>query len=63
MPPWGSKEPKIGNNPLVFAIPRENKEHIVVDSAMSQFAYGKIEEARLADKDLPIFGGYNKKGT
>ena len=62
MPPWGSAEPKIGNNPLVFAIPRENGEHVVVDSAMSQFAYGKIEESRLANKELPIFGGYNKEG-
>jgi len=62
MPPWGSKESKIGNNPLVFAIPRENGEHIIVDSAMSQFSYGKIEESRLANKELPIFGGYNEAG-
>lgn len=62
MPPWGSSESKIGNNPLVFAIPRENGEHIVVDSAMSQFSYGKIGEARLASKELSIFGGYNKEG-
>lgn len=62
MPPWGSKESKIGNNPLVLAIPRENGEHIIVDSAMSQFSYGKIQESRLANKELPIFGGYNEEG-
>ena len=22
MPPWGGKEPKLGNNPLVIAVPR-----------------------------------------
>lgn len=62
MPPWGSKESKIGNNPLVFAIPRHNDKHVIVDLAMSQFAYGKIEEYRLADRFLPIFGGYNSEG-
>jgi len=30
--PWGAKENKIGNNPLVMAIPRQEK-HIVLDMA------------------------------
>lgn len=63
MPPWGSKESKIGNNPFVIAIPRSNGNHVVVDLAMSQFAYGKIEEYRLKGHDLPVYGGYNSEGN
>ncbi len=63
MPAWGGIEALIGNNPIVFSIPRENKEHIVVDMAMSQFSYGKIEQMSLENKDLPVYGGYDTKGN
>lgn len=62
MPPWGSKDSKIGNNPFVLGIPKSDGNHIIVDIAMSQFSYGKIEEYRLGQKDLPVYGGYNKNG-
>jgi len=60
MPPWGSKEPRLGNNPLVIAIPRK-KGHVVLDMAMSQFSYGKLQEYELAGKDLPVPGGYDEQ--
>lgn len=63
MPPWGGKTNKIGNNPFIIAIPRDNGEHVVVDCAMSQFAYGKLEVLRLAGKNLPVEGGYDKNGN
>ena len=63
MPAWGGKDCRIGNNPLVLAIPRSNGEHVVVDSALSQFSYGKIESCRLSGQQLPIPGGYNKEGN
>ena len=44
MPAWGAVDPRLGNNPIVLAIPRK-KGHILVDMAMSQFAYGKLEVA------------------
>jgi len=62
MPPWGGKDCRIGNNPIVMAIPRSNGEHVVVDCAVSQFSYGKIESHRLAGQQLPVYGGYNKDG-
>ena len=62
MPPWGGKTSKIGNNPFVIAIPRDNGEHVVVDCAMSQFAYGKLETLRLKGEMLPVDGGYDEKG-
>lgn len=63
MPAWGSIEAIIGNNPFVLSIPRENKQHLVVDMAMSQFSYGKIEEYKLKDKELNVYGGYDSKGN
>ncbi|MFC5283329.1 3-dehydro-L-gulonate 2-dehydrogenase [Pedobacter alpinus] len=61
MPPWGSSEALIGNNPLIIAVPNKNG-HIILDMAMSQFSYGKLEEYELKDKKLPFIGGYNQKG-
>lgn len=63
MPPWGAKEGRIGNNPFVMAVPRSSGEHVVVDCAMSQFSYGKIEETRLKGKELPVAGGYDSAGN
>ncbi|MBU2045345.1 MAG: 3-dehydro-L-gulonate 2-dehydrogenase [Bacteroidetes bacterium] len=58
MPPWGGKSPAIGNNPLIIAVPRK-EGHIVLDMAMSQFSYGKMQEAELKNQELPYFGGYD----
>lgn len=62
MPAWGGRDLRIGNNPLVMAIPRSNGEHVVVDCAVSQFSYGKIEDTRLHGKQLPFPGGYDEQG-
>lgn len=61
LPPWGAKECKIGNNPLVMAIPRQEK-HIVLDMAVSQYAYGKLEQYAMDERELPYPGGYNQEG-
>lgn len=58
MPPWGAKEALIGNNPLIISVPNKNG-HIVLDMAMSQFSYGKLQEYELKEKELPFFGGYD----
>ena len=60
MPAWGGKDRKIGNNPLVMAVPNSEGNHIVVDCAVSQFSYGKIEECRLKGIQLPVPGGYDE---
>lgn len=62
MPPWGGKDAKIGNNPYIMSIPRSSGKHVVLDMAMSQFSYGKIEEYRFEDKELPVPGGYDSHG-
>jgi 3-dehydro-L-gulonate 2-dehydrogenase len=61
MPAWGAKDFRLGNNPLVLAVPYEN-EAIVLDFAMSQFSYGKLEVYQLEGKQLPYPGGFNRKG-
>ena len=62
MPAWGGKDRKIGNNPIIMAIPRSNGEHVMIDCAVSQFSYGKIEDCRLRGVKLPVPGGYNEAG-
>ena len=42
LPPWGAASPRIGNNPLVVAVPRA-RGHVVLDMAMSQFSFGALE--------------------
>ena len=62
MPAWGGMDRKIGNNPLIMAILRSNGEHAMIDCAVSQFSYGKIEDCRLNGRQLPVPGGYDTKG-
>ena len=62
MPAWGGLNRKIGNNPLIMAVPRSNGEHAMIDCAVSQFSYGKIEDCRLRGVQLPVPGGYDTKG-
>ncbi len=58
MPPWGGKESRIGNNPFVVSIPRE-KGHVVLDMALSQFSFGKINDYKLRGEKLPFHGGWD----
>lgn len=58
MPPWGGKDSRIGNNPLAIAIPRD-EGNIVLDMAISQFAFGKVKDYGLRGKQLPYFGGWD----
>jgi 3-dehydro-L-gulonate 2-dehydrogenase len=61
MPPWGGTVPRLGNNPLVIAVPRKSG-HLVLDMALSQFSYGKMQEYEMAGRPLPVAGGYDQDG-
>lgn len=61
MPSWGSKEQNIGNNPLCIGVINGDKP-LVLDMAMSQYSFGKLQVTRLANKKLPFVGGYNVNG-
>ena len=61
LPPWGAREPRLGNNPLVIAVPRSDG-HVVLDMSMSQFSYGTLEAYQKRGELLPVFGGFNQDG-
>lgn len=62
MPPWGARDIRIGNNPLVMAFPVKDAP-LVIDGALAQFSYGALESHRLAGKQLPVPGGYDREGN
>ena len=62
MPAWGAKSIGIGNNPFIMAVPRK-EGHIVLDMAMSQYSYGKLQVTRLKGEKLPYPGGFDKDGN
>jgi 3-dehydro-L-gulonate 2-dehydrogenase len=61
MPAWGAIDNRLGNNPFVLAVPF-NDEAIVLDMAMSQYSYGKMELAKMKDEKLGVYGGYDLSG-
>lgn len=61
MPAWGGIDAKVGNNPLVLAIPSKEGP-VLVDAAMSQFSYGKMETYKREGRALPFDGGFDSEG-
>jgi 3-dehydro-L-gulonate 2-dehydrogenase len=61
LPPWGASDPRVGNNPLIIAVPRK-KGHVVLDMAMSQFSYGALTSYRMRGEQLPVDGGFDVTG-
>jgi 3-dehydro-L-gulonate 2-dehydrogenase len=61
LPPWGAAEARLGNNPLVIAVPRA-RGHVVLDMAMSQFSYGALAAYRKRGEQLPVAGGFDREG-
>ncbi len=58
MPPWGGRQPTIGNNPFIIAVPNEPYP-VLLDMAMSQFSYGKMEVTQQQGGKLPFAGGFD----
>ena len=63
LPPWGATVPRVGNNPLVIAVPRTSPGgHVVLDMAMSQFSVGALAGYRSRGAALPVVGGFDSAG-
>jgi 3-dehydro-L-gulonate 2-dehydrogenase len=62
LPPWGASDQRVGNNPLVIAVPR-TEGHVVLDMAMSQFSYGALASYRARGELLPVVGGFDAGGN
>lgn len=63
MPAWGAADNRIGNNPFVLAVPGRDGNHVVVDTAMAQYSYGKLAVCRQNGTQLPYPGGYDEDGN
>lgn len=59
---YGALEPSTGNNPITLAIPR-SKGSLVMDMAVSQYAYGKLELMAQQGKMLDTPCGYDGDGN
>lgn len=59
---YGAKESSTGNNPITFAIPRE-KGSLVMDMAVSQYAFGKLEIMAQEGRMLDTACGYDSEGN
>lgn len=59
MPPWGGREARLGNNPVVFAVPNGEEAPVLLDVAVSMFSYGKLESYARQNRELPVDGGFN----
>lgn len=62
MPAWGGKDRKIGNNPVVLAVPHSPCP-VILDCAMSMFSYGKLNTLRRQGKETPVDAGYDRNGN
>ncbi|MDB5143448.1 MAG: 3-dehydro-L-gulonate 2-dehydrogenase [Mucilaginibacter sp.] len=62
MPPWGGIDPRLGNNPLIIAVPRKEGP-VILDMAISQYSFGKLNTYRSENEQLPLPGGYDSEGN
>jgi len=62
MPAWGAKDARLGNNPLVLALPYKD-DAIVLDMALSQYSYGALDMAAMKKEQLSVPGGFDADGN
>lgn len=63
MPPTGGVGKILGNNPICISAPAGKYGEITTDMAMSNVAYGKILNADVANKPIPLGWGVDKDGN
>jgi 3-dehydro-L-gulonate 2-dehydrogenase len=61
MPPWGARAPRLGNNPMVIALPGPDGP-VLLDMAMTQFSQGKLLAYHSRGETLPVEGGFDRDG-
>lgn len=59
---WGAKTFSTGNNPISMSIPRK-KAPLMMDMAVSQYAYGKLEVMAQEGKMLDFPCGFDSQGN
>jgi 3-dehydro-L-gulonate 2-dehydrogenase len=63
MPPHGSAEKRIGNNPLCIAVPVAAGDPVLLDMALSQFSGGRTDTLRRTGGKFSVPGGYDTEGN
>ncbi|HVT83109.1 MAG TPA: 3-dehydro-L-gulonate 2-dehydrogenase [Phycisphaerae bacterium] len=65
MPAWGgrTRTRRLGNSPLVMALPRQGGAHLVLDMAMSQYSMGKLSLFKQAGTQAPLPAGFDLAGN
>ena len=61
LPPWGTTESSLRNNPMVVAIPGRSG-HLVIDMAISQFSCSALASYRIRGEQLPVEGSFDSEG-
>lgn len=62
MPAHGAADKRLGNNPLVIAVPAPDGNHILLDMAISQFSGGRTQIHERSGEPFPVPGGYDAQG-
>ncbi len=63
MAPWGGTDSRVGNNPFSVAIPAGKYYPVVLDSAQSVVAKGKVDVAAKTHAPIPADWAFDKYGN
>jgi len=63
MAPWGGSDSRIGNNPFSVAIPAGKHYPVVLDTALSVVAKGKVDVAAKTHSPIPDTWAFDKYGN
>ncbi|HMC52848.1 MAG TPA: Ldh family oxidoreductase [Acidimicrobiales bacterium] len=56
--PFGSRTRLLGNNPMVYAVPRRSAPPLVLDMALTPVALGKVMRAQAERQEIPRAWGF-----
>jgi LDH2 family malate/lactate/ureidoglycolate dehydrogenase len=59
--PYGSRTRLLGNNPMVFAVPRGQGPPLVLDMALTPVAMGKVLRAQAEGRPIPAEWGFQDR--
>lgn len=62
MAPWGGSDPRVGNNPFSVSMPAKDRNPVVLDTAMSVVAKGKVDVAAKTHTSIPEDWGFDENG-
>ena len=61
--PWGGKNALFGTNPIAFGAPNKDKNHLIIDMALSKVSRGKILKASQDGEIIPSGWGLDINGN